>query len=141
MITMPVPNIPPGFEPVVGFSDFSELIGPLYKKHTETIPVFGFFALQKHCNSQGFVHGGVFPSVADTAMGYSIAFSRDPRIMPVLTVNLSVDYAGIARIGDWIEVETEIQKIGRTMAFANCYFVKAGKRIARASGVFSVAKG
>ena len=133
--------IPPGFASLDGFSEFADLIGPLYKKETETSPRFGLLALQKHCNSQGFVHGGVFSGLADTALGYSVAFTRTPRIMPVLTVNLSVDYAGIARIGDWIEVETDIQKVGRTMAFANCYFRVGEKRIARASGVFSIANG
>lgn len=141
MSTVVQREIPAGFAPLAGFSDFADLVGPLYKKETGGTPAFGLLALQKHCNSQGFVHGGVLPGVADTAMGYSIAYTREPRIMPVLTVSLTVDYMGIARIGDWIDVETEIQKLGRTMAFARCFFRAGDKPVARASGVFSIAKG
>jgi acyl-coenzyme A thioesterase PaaI-like protein len=56
----------------------------------------------------------------------------------MVTANLSVDFAGSAHIGDWIETTLDIQKIGSRLAFANVYFSVAGERIARASGVFLV---
>jgi acyl-coenzyme A thioesterase 13 len=85
----------------------------------------------------GFVHGGVFSSLADIALGYNAAFATEPPV-PMVTVSQTIDYAGSARKGDWIEIETDVQKVGRSMAFANCYFFVGGKRIARASAVFNV---
>ena len=34
----------------------------------------------------------------------------------------------------------DVQKVGRTLAFANCYVVCEGRRIVHASGIFSVQK-
>ncbi len=129
--------VPEGFEPLFRTSPFLDLLGPLYNKQTDKALVIGFFAAEKHCNARGKVHGGVLSSLADVALGYSAMLSQDkPR--PLVTANLSVDYAGAARLGDWIEIETDVQKVGRKMAFANGYFLVGSKRIARASAVFSV---
>ena len=59
--------------------------------------------------------------------------------VPLITASLSIDYAGAAREGDWVEINTDVQKVGRKMASANCYFTVESKRIARASAVFSLA--
>jgi acyl-coenzyme A thioesterase 13 len=56
----------------------------------------------------------------------------------MVTASLTIDYAGAAKLGDWIAIESDVQKVGRSMAFANCYFVVEAKRIARASCVFNV---
>jgi len=58
--------------------------------------------------------------------------------VPIVTASLTIDYVGAAKLGEWIEIETDVQKVGRKMAFANCYFIVNSQRIARASGVFTV---
>lgn len=130
-------DLPEGFEPLLRSSPFLELLGPLFNRRSEGALVLGFFAQEKHCNARGFVHGGVFSSVADVALGYSAALSgREP--VPMVTASLTVDYAGSATLGDWIEVHSDVQHVGRRMAYANAYFLVGEKRIVRASGVFSV---
>ena len=47
--------------------------------------------------------------------------------------------AGAAAVGDWIEAQVDVQKVGRSLAFANCYVVRDGQRIVHASAIFSVA--
>lgn len=39
--------------------------------------------------------------------------------IPMATTNLSTDYAGRATLGDWISIHTDVQKVGRSLAFAN----------------------
>lgn len=130
-------NVPEGFEPIFRSSPFLDLIGPLYFKKTKDGLIIGLNAEIKHCNARELVHGGVFSSLADVALGYNIAFKgKEP--LPVVTANLTIDYAGSAKLGDWIEIQTDIQKVGKSMAFANCYFLVGSKRIVRASGVFGV---
>lgn len=132
-------NIPEGFEPIFRTSPYLELIGPIYNKKTTEGLVIGLLAQEKHCNARGLVHGGVFSSLADVALGYNAAFQgKEPT--PLVTANLSLDYAGSAKLGDWIEIHSDVQKVGRSMAFANCYFLVGAKRIVRASGVFGVVK-
>lgn len=129
--------IPPGFTPLFRSSPFLDLLGPIYNQQTDAGLLLGLRAEAKHCNSRGLVHGGVLSSLADIALGYNTAFAETPPT-PMVTASLSIDYAGAARLGDWIEVATEVQKVGKRLAFANCYFAVGGERIARASAVFSV---
>lgn len=130
-------TIPDTFAPIFRSSPFLELLGPIYSSDTDSGTKIGFMAKEKHCNARGVVHGGVLSSLADIALGYNAAFGQQPPV-PMVTANLTVDYAGSARLDDWIEIETDVQKVGKSMAFANCYFCVNSKRIARASAVFHV---
>ncbi len=129
--------IPEGFGPISRTSPFTDLLGPIYQKTDSSGLIIGLLAEDKHCNARGLVHGGIFGTLADIAMGYSAAFSTEPPTYMV-TTSQTVDYVGKAEKGDWIEVHTDVQKVGRSIAFANCYFHVGSKRIARASAVFSV---
>jgi uncharacterized protein (TIGR00369 family) len=132
-------DVPAGFAPIFRTSPFLEAIGPLYSAGSGATLVVGLHVQEKHTNARGTLHGGVLASVADIALGYGLATSTEPPTSMV-TANLSVDFAGSAQIGDWIETALDIQKIGSRMAFANVYFTLRGERIARASGVFLVLK-
>jgi acyl-coenzyme A thioesterase 13 len=138
-VSMTDPEIPTGFAPIFRTSPFLETLGPLYSLGTGASLVVGMRVQRKHTNARGALHGGVLAAVADVALGYGLATSTQPPTSMV-TANLSVDFAGSARIGDWVETSLDIQKIGARMAFANVYFSVGGERIARASGVFVVVK-
>lgn len=130
-------EIPEGFEPIFRSSPFLDLLGPIYNKKTESGLVIGLRAEAKHCNARDTVHGGVLSSLADIALGYNAAFQgKEP--VPMVTASLTVDYAGSAKLGEWIEVSVDVQKVGKSMAFANSYFFVGTKRVARASAVFNV---
>jgi len=130
-------NIPEGFVPIFRSSPFLDLLGPIYNQKTESELRIGLRAEKKHCNARDQVHGGVFSSLADIALGYNAAFQgKEP--VPMVTASLNIDYAGAAKLGDWIEISVDVQKVGRNMAFANSYFYVDSKRIARASAVFNV---
>ena len=130
-------DIPAGFAPIFRTSPFIETIGPLYSAGSGASMVIGMRVQEKHKNARGTLHGGVLASVADIALGYGMGTSTNPPTSMV-TASLSVDFAGSAQIGDWVETSLDIQKIGARMAFANVYFSVGGERIARASGVFLV---
>ncbi|MEM8564035.1 MAG: PaaI family thioesterase [Pseudomonadota bacterium] len=130
-------EIPEGYEPLFRTSPFLDLIGPIYNKKLENGLLVGMWVQDKHCNARGSMHGGVFSSLADIALGYN-AVIQSGGATPLVTASLSIDFAGSAQLGNWIEISTDVQKIGKRMAFANCYFEVDGKRIVRASGVFGV---
>jgi acyl-coenzyme A thioesterase 13 len=130
-------DIPAGFAPIFRTSPFLESIGPLYSAGSGAALVIGMHVQEKHTNARGTLHGGVLASIADIALGYGLATSTTAPTSMV-TANLSVDFAGSAQMGDWVETSLDIQKVGGRMAFANVYFSVRGERIARASGVFLV---
>jgi uncharacterized protein (TIGR00369 family) len=130
-------HIPAGFAPIFRTSPFLETIGPLYSVGSGATLMIGMRVQDKHTNARGTLHGGVLASIADIALGYGLGTSTSPPTSMV-TANLSVDFAGSAQLGDWVETSLDIQKIGSRMAFANVYFSVGNQRIARASGVFLV---
>lgn len=129
---------PEGYQPLFRTSPYVELIGPLYSRGEGAALQIGLRAERKHCNQRGTVHGGILATLADIALGYAMAFATTPP-SNLVTANLSLDFAGAAREGDWLETRVDIQKQGSRLAFGNCYITKDGERIVRASAVFLVA--
>jgi len=57
-----------------------------------------------------------------------------------VTVNLSVDFLGTARIGQWLEFDTVYVKTGSTLSFAQAFITADGEVCARANAVFRAVK-
>jgi uncharacterized protein (TIGR00369 family) len=112
------------------------MLGPFFYRRTENAFVIGLQVQEKHANARGTAHGGLLLTLADIALGYTAAFSAEPPLS-LTTANISTDFAGSARIGDWVEAHVDIQKIGSRLVFANAYLLVGSKRIARASAVFA----
>ena len=131
-----MPRIPEEFRKIERLSPFNALVGPLYERRNADGVSIGLVIEQKHTNSRGICHGGVLATLADLALGYAmLAKSGDKG--GFLTAHLAVDYAGAAKVGDWIESQVEIQRVGARLAFANCYLVAGGRPIVRASAIFA----
>ncbi len=128
-------QLPDGFRPLPLVSPALETFGPVYMHGDGTERRFGMFVLYKHCNMRRHVHGGFLATLADIALGFTLGFLTAPA-SGFVTVSLNLDYAGNAVEGDWLETTTDIQRRGRTLAFANCYIWRGDARIVRASGVF-----
>jgi len=126
-----------GFAPLFRTNPFLDRAGPFYSKGKGAGMAVGLRALEHHLNARGLVHGGVLMTLADIALGYAMATAAEPPISAV-TSNLSADFAGSAKLGDWIEARVDIQRIGGTLAFANAYLHVGDQRIVRVSGVFAV---
>lgn len=137
-VTVPGMTTPEGFQPLFRTSPVLELIGPILYRGQGQDMVLGLRLEAKHCNARGTVHGGMLATLADVALGYATASASDPPAN-LVTVNLSLDYAGTARIGDWLETHVEIQRQGSRVSFANGYIVVNDQRIVRVSAVFLVA--
>lgn len=93
-----------------------------------------------HCNSRGFAHGGLICALADNAMGYS-AVRRARKTAgaekaSAVTVSLSLDFIDVARVGDWLEFQPSLLKVGRTLAFVDCRVVCGERLVARGSASF-----
>jgi len=131
-------DIPPEFRPLFRRSPVLDLIGPLYCRGEGLDLIIGLRVETKHCNARGTVHGGILATLADVALGYTMAFSSTPPAN-LITANLTLDFAGTAKLGDWLEAHVDVQKGGSRLSFANCYITVNEQRIVRASGVFLVA--
>ena len=127
---------PEGFRTIPRLTPFNALVGPLYERRDGDAVSIGLRIEEKHTNSRGICHGGVLATLADLALGYAMLAKTGGK-GGFVTAHLAVDYAGAARIGDWVESAVEIQRIGSRLAFANCYLMAANSRIVRASAIFA----
>jgi len=141
------PQVPEGFvrvrRPTPSVNPFNELVGPFYERRRGTEVSLGLRILERHTNSRGICHGGLLATLADLALGYSALAAGDAAggRGSFVTVSLSLDFAGSALAGDWVESEAEVQKTGSRLAFANGYLVANGVRIVRASAIFALSAG
>jgi len=139
-------DIPEGFHRVQRPrpNPFNELVGPFYSKRQGKDISLGLRIEERHTNSRGICHGGLLAAMADLALGYAClaegkaAGGPEGNKPSFLTVSLSLDFAGSAKAGDWVESQAEVQKAGSRIAFANCFLVANGVRIVRASAIFAL---
>jgi uncharacterized protein (TIGR00369 family) len=129
--------VPEGFLPIEQTGPFMTMLGPIYYRRVDRGLIIALRIGERHLNRRGIAHGGMLAALADSALSINVARSRTP-FLPTVTVSLSTDFADSARPGDWVEAHVDIQKIGRRLAYANCYLQVGEKRILRASGVFAV---
>jgi len=128
---------PEGYQPLDFPSPFLQFIGPVYVRLEPDGPRFGLRVEPRHANARGTAHGGLLMTLADIALGYATAITHDPPI-PLITANLTADFASAARLGDWLEVKVDILRADGDTAFANAFICVGPKRLARVSGVFGL---
>ena len=133
---------PEGFEPHFRRSLFTDPWEPLYSRVEPRHVSIGTWLRDVHCNSRGLVHGGFFSTLADNAMGLTcVAGLRDDgrEVKGLVTINLNVDFVGLAKLGQWLNVESTIVKLTRQIGFASCNVCADGEVIARANASFKIA--
>jgi uncharacterized protein (TIGR00369 family) len=130
-------DIPAGFEPHFRKSPFTDPWEPLYSKKTDKSVTMGLRLAKAHTNARGLVHGGLIASLADNSMGYSCAQATN-WTTSFVTVSLSVDYVGSAKIGQWLAAECEVIRTGSTLCFAQSLIKADDAVIARANATFRV---
>ena len=54
-------------------------------------------------------------------------------------MSLTVDFLKPANAGDWIEARSRVDRVGGTLAFADCALTVDGREVVRARGVWVVA--
>ncbi len=131
--------IPPGFVRHFRQSPLTDPWEPLYSRQEDRKVVLALRAAVPHTNSRGFVHGGLISALADNAMGLSCGQASGGETSYV-TVNLSVDFLGTARIGQWLEFDTVFVKTGSTLSFAQAFVTADGEVCAKAHAVFRTVK-
>ncbi|KRC70078.1 Thioesterase superfamily protein [compost metagenome] len=129
-------TIPAGFEPWQPSSPFmthlAEL-GALYRRDADS--VLAMRVAHAHTNMHAIAHGGLLATLADSALGYTIAQRAH---LSVVTVQMSVEYLNPVKPGDWLEAHVRIDKQGRRLIYANCLLQVEDRVMLKANAVFAV---
>jgi uncharacterized protein (TIGR00369 family) len=126
---------PDGFVIQEGRGAFTTHNGPYYIKPTDHGVAQAFYALGRHCNGVGLIHGGMLSAFLDGLLAG--AAGRATGLTPV-TVHLSIDFLDMGRAGDWVIGEARVTRSTRDLAFVEGQASVGGRDLSRASGVFKL---
>jgi acyl-coenzyme A thioesterase 13 len=132
-------HVPDGFVPYENQGPFLEHIGPIHVREGADELVLGLRAEERHANHRGTIQGGLLSTFADFVLGRAIEADADDDKQRA-TVSLTADFIKPATPGDWIEARGRVDRVGATLAFADCSLTVEEKEIVRARAVWVVAE-
>jgi uncharacterized protein (TIGR00369 family) len=131
-------DVPEGFVPYPNQGPFLDYVGPIHVREGADELILGLRAAEHHLNHRGTVQGGLLSAFADFALGRAIEADADDD-KERATVSLTVDFLKPANEGDWIESRTKVDRVGGTLAFADCSLTVEDRELVRARAVWVVA--
>lgn len=129
------PQPPEGFTLQSKRGPFTRHNGPFYYQSTPEGLEQAFFAIDRHCNGLGLVHGGMLTAFLDGLLAGAVG--RALEATPV-TVHLSVDFLAMGRAGEWVIGRARMTRAAKHIAFAEGKAMVGERVLAKASGVFSL---
>lgn len=131
-----VPDPPEGFVLSEGRGAFSTHNGPYFHRPGDDEGVAqAFYALRRHTNGVGIVHGGMLSAFMDGVLAGAVWRGARRR---AVTIHLSIDFLHMARAGDWIIGEARLTRATRDVAFAEGRAYVGKTDVVRCSGVFKL---
>jgi uncharacterized protein (TIGR00369 family) len=132
-----IPDPPSGFVRSEGRGQFSTLNGPYFHRPPgeDGLVAQAFYALPRHTNGIGLVHGGMLSAFTDGLLASAVG--RGTGRVGV-TIHLSLDFLHMARQGDWVIGEARMTRATKDVAFAEGWLKARGVDILRASGIFKL---
>ena len=98
-------SIPSGFRELTEAIGFAAANGPWFERIEGGRAIRGFRPGPQHANALAIVHGGMLAAFLDSAMGTAVWHGLGRR---AVTLRLSLDYLGPAKVGDWLQAEGEV---------------------------------
>jgi uncharacterized protein (TIGR00369 family) len=137
MMTAPETETPADFTPSQRSSALLDTLGPIFERGTGADYRIGLRVDRRHINNKGFCHGALLAMLADVHLGRLCGLSVDPR--PVLvTAGLTLAYLSAAKLGEWLEATGQVDRMGRSLAYATGMVLADGRPALRATGTFQV---
>jgi uncharacterized protein (TIGR00369 family) len=130
--------IPADFQPHFRKSPVTDAWEPLYSRRSDSSVDMFFEVRSAHCNSRGFLHGGVLAALCDNVMGLSLGAVLNKAHANIVTISLTLDYIGFAKIGDAVLIMPRVLRAGSSIGFCDALASCGDKSIARANATFSV---
>jgi uncharacterized protein (TIGR00369 family) len=130
-----IPEPPAGFRVSSHRGPFTNHNGPYFHRVCDAGAEQAFFALSRHCNGFGIVHGGMIAAFLDGLLAGAAARAAGGRLV---TMQLSVSFLDMGRAGDWVLGDARATKVTRDLAFVEGRARVGDRDIARATGVFKL---
>ena len=122
---------------VMPFPDrYSKVVGPYYSRMDGGRPLIGLPITELHVSPRGVCHGAVIAGLADhQSLPAGVMAGRTERF--AATINISLDFIFPAKLGDWLELKTDLLKATRQFLFTQAVIRNGeGALVARSSAIF-----
>ena len=130
-------TLPAGFVLHTRSSAVTKPWEPIYASEVDNTTRLGLVIGEAHCNSRGFLHGGVIAALADNAMGLSL-WRGAGDAKGIVTTALALDYIGTGKLGQWLEIAPRIVSSRKSSGVVDAIVSADGGVIARANATFRV---
>jgi acyl-coenzyme A thioesterase 13 len=128
--------IPDRFEPLDP-SPFTELIGPVHIRTSDSAPVLGVRVTAEHVNRRGRAHGGLLMTLADIAVSRASVASLPPGAR-IATADLNISFLESVDEGQWLEAVPRVDRVGRALIHASCQLLADQALVARVLATIAV---
>lgn len=132
-----MPNRLEGFTELSSRGAFVANNGPFFVENPQRSDTrrFAFMPEAKHCNSLGFVHGGMVTTFLDSCMAQSVA---DAHQFALVTIELNVSFENLVAKDRWAIAEVVLQQRLDDSVVANAVLKSRGLDCVKASGTFKL---
>ena len=113
---------------------FSNHNGPIYEAAAKNDNRSGVFVLDRHCNSMGFLHGGMASAFADRSLAMAV-WAVTERMS--VTLKLTLHFLETVRLHDWLEAHPTVQSHDYDLVHVSADLLINGEKLAaRADATF-----
>ena len=131
-----IPSPPEGFVRSDGRGPFTTHNGPYFHKPAPgEFTEQAFYALKRHANGLGLVHGGMLSAFMDGLLAGAVYRATRATGM---TIHLSIDFLHMARVGEWVMGEARVTRATKDVVFVEGRAHSRGHDVVRASGLFKL---
>lgn len=128
---------PAGFEPYPQLSPHTVQFGPIFVNRSDGR--LAFLVDEQHTNNVGMCHGGALATFADMQISsVNVSGVRGGDFNHTPTINLSIDYIGATKLGDWVELQGMLLRETKSLVFTQALLTVDSKVIVRTSAVYRV---
>jgi uncharacterized protein (TIGR00369 family) len=129
-----VPLPPEGFSPSAR-GPYTSHNGPMFHRNgPDGGYEHAFFALPRHCNSMGIIHGGMIATFMDGVLARAAHGATGGHA--AVTIHLSLDFLSAGRAGEWIFGDGRVTRQTRDLIFVEGRIRLEDRDLARASAIF-----
>ena len=133
--TKPIPTPPEGFVESRNRGPVTLHNGPYFHRVDEQGFEQAFFALNRHCNGMGIVHGGMLSTFLDGVLATAVHRAAGTASV---TVHLSVDFLSMARAGEWVIGTGRVTRKTKDLAFVEGVIRVGEREVVRGTAIFKL---
>ena len=130
-------DIPDGFKQAPNMGGYNDTIQPFFYNKDNKEMRMGLVVQEHHCNGAGLCHGGALVTFIDNVL--SMGLSHHIGIMEFRpTINITTDFVGAAKNGQWIESRIEFVHTTASLGFIATTITGPEGPVVRANGQFKL---